>query len=245
MTIAFDHIIVLVHDLDAAARDYRALGFTVLERADTEHGKTRFRFVSFPDGSYILLTAFASAEAQASHRLGEVLADGEGWADWSFVLPDVTQTGAALAEAGFAVADPVRVSNIIADGRSWALDLLMCGRGAGGDVSLPFVISDVKGRAARIPTDAAPHANGATGIAGISISTGNHDAVARTLVALGGSNASSNRFDFGKGWVKVVPLDTPMGRRGGGVVELVLSGPQQDNFDLALTHGAPISMGKA
>lgn len=241
MTLAFDHFVLLVNDLDAAQADFEALGFTVQERADTEHGKTRFRFVSFEDGSYILLTAFASAEDQAAHRLGPVLEAGEGWADWSFALPDVTAARAALDAAGLAAEGPVRVSNVIADGRPWALDLLMCGRGAGGDVSLPFLISDLEGRAARIPA-ARPHTNGATGMVGLSLSTGDTATVGRVLKLLGGSELTRGHFDFGAVSVDLLPLNTPNGRAGGGMVELVLSGPEAREFDRTLAHGAPMRM---
>lgn len=237
MSISFDHLIVLVNDLEAAARDYQALGFTVLERHDTEHGKTRFRFVSFDDGSYILLTAFASAADQASHRLGEVLDAGEGWADWSFVVPKAGETAVALS--GFPQSGPVSVSNVIVDGRRWALDLLMFGRGAGGDVSLPFVISDVEGRSARIPGPV-PHANGATGIVGLKLSSANPVVVGRTLLALGGKEVSPYRYDFGKTSVEVLPLDAKGGREGGGMVEAVLSGSAAQTLDLGLAHGAPL-----
>src|SRR5690606_30298033 len=139
VTIAFDHFVLLVNDLDTASRDFAALGFTVLERADTSHGSTAFRFVSFAAGSYILLTAFRSPEGQASHRLGPVLDAGEGWADWSFVGPDATAAAASLSKNGFANKGPVPVSNVLAGGERWALDLLMTGRGSGGDFALPFL----------------------------------------------------------------------------------------------------------
>ena len=237
MSITFDHLIVLVHDLDTASRDYQALGFTVQERHDTEHGKTRFRFISFDEGSYILLTAFASAADQASHRLGEVLAAGEGWADWSFVVPDASAIAAALAS--FPQSGPGRVSNVIADGRTWALDLLMFGRGAGGDVCLPFVVSDVEGRSARIPGPV-PHANGATGIVGLRLSSADPVAVGNILMALGGTAATPCRYDFGAIWVEVLPLDAEGGRPGGGMVEAVLSGPAAQVLDLHRAHGAPL-----
>ena len=110
LTIAFDHLVLLVHDLEAASADFRRLGFTVLERVDTEHGATRFRFISFADGAYILLTAFADDEARAGHRLGEVLDHGEGWADYSLVVPDAGAVAAALGAAGHETRGPVRVS---------------------------------------------------------------------------------------------------------------------------------------
>lgn len=243
LSISFDHFVLLVHDLAAAARDFEALGFTVLDRADTEHGKTRFKFICFDDGSYILLTAFASPEDQAAHRLGEVLVGGEGWADWSFAYPDVTVIAAKLTDAGFANEGPVKVSNVIADGSPWALNLLMCGRGAGGDVCLPFVISDIEGRSARIPAPQ-PHANGATGIVGLSISTVDAATVGATLTELGGTQTNRGYFDFGKSWVEVLPLDAPLARAGGGMVEAVLTGDADMNFDITLTHGAPLRMVK-
>lgn len=241
MSLPFDHLVLLVHDLNAAARDFAALGFTVQERADTEHGKTHFRFVCFDDGSYILLTAFTSAEGQATHRLGEVLAAGEGWADWSFTVPSAQDAADALKAEGLPVRGPVPVSNVIADGSRWALELTLTGRGAEGDVSLPFVVSDVEGRPARIPAPV-PHANGATGIAGLSISTAGPAAVGRTLKALGGRETAPGRFDFGRVWVEVLPASTPLGRAGGGMVKAVLSGGAVREFDTALTHGAPLAM---
>ncbi|MCB1387603.1 MAG: VOC family protein [Rhodobacteraceae bacterium] len=244
MPIPFDHFVLLVQDLDQAARDFAALGFTVQTRADTEHGKAEYRFICFDDGSYLLLTAFTSPEAQATHRLGEVLAVGEGWADWSFTVPDAKAAAAALAAAGLPTRGPVAVSNVIADGSKWALELLMCGRGCGGDVCLPFVVSDVEGRSARIPAPK-PHANGATGLVGLSLSTADATTVGRTLALLGGTQTARGQFDFGKVRVEVLPLDTPQGRPGGGMVKAVLSGSTAREFDIAQTHGAPLAMIRA
>ena len=241
MSLPFDHFVLLVNDLDAAAADFAAMGFSILERADTEHGKTEFKFVCFDDGSYILLTAFTSAEAQASHRLGGVLEAGEGWADWSFTVPSSQATAEALSAAGLPNRGPVPVSNVIADGSRWALELLMCGRGAEGDVSLPFVVSDVEGRSARIPAPV-PHANGATGLVGLTISTADAAIVGKTLAALGGTETAPGHYDFGASWVEILPLDAPQARAGGGMVKAVLSGGEARDFDLALSHGAPLSM---
>ena len=244
MTLSFDHFVLLVDDLDLAVRDFQELGFTVLERADTEFGKTRFRFISFEDGSYILLTAFASPGDRIAHRLGVVLDEGEGWADWSFTVPDAPEAGRVLKKAGFSVADPVRVSNVLADNRPWALQLLMCGRGANGDVALPFLVSDVEGRAARIPGPE-PHENGATGAIGLSISTPDEEIVGATLAAMGGVETAPGHFSFGKVWVEVLPLTAPKSRPGGGMVEVVLSGGTDRVFDSRLTHQAPLRMEKA
>lgn len=252
----FDHVVLLVHDLDEAAADFEALGFTVLERADlnASHGSTVFRFVSLEDGSYILLTAFSSPQAMAAHRLGPVLQAGEGHADWSFTVPDATALGTRLKDAGFPVGGPVVVSNVVEGGHEWGLDLLMLGRGAGGDVALPFLVSDNQGREHRIPGPSA-HANGASAMVGIRLSSDDVDAVVKTLVAIGGrdvgtspDNDGDRRIDFGATWIDVATGDIEGGRPGGGIVEIVLASkePQRSAggrvLDGALSHGAPVRL---
>lgn len=62
---------------------------------------------------------------------------GEGFADYSFAVPDARAVSAAMTAAGFPTRGPVAVSNVPAGGGKWALELLMTGRGARGDVALP------------------------------------------------------------------------------------------------------------
>ncbi len=241
MTIAFDHFVLLVDDLDIAARDFQALGFTVLDRADTSHGSTVFKFVSFADGAYILLTAFTSAEGRKGHRLGPVMDAGEGWADYSFVVPDAAAAGAALTARGFATRGPVPVSNVLADGARWGLDLLMTGRGAGGDPALPFLVSDVEGRGHRIPGPST-HANGASGIASATVAAADPRAVANALIAMGGRETPGGpgiRVGFGAVHVDVQGLDAPGSRPGGGLSAVMLRGGVAP-LDPALIHGAPM-----
>lgn len=250
MNITFDHLVLLVDDLDATAADFTALGFTVLDRADTSHGSTIFKFVSFADGSYILLTAFTGDDARNGHRLGPVMDSGEGWADYSLVVPDATAAGAALTAGGFVAHGPVRVANVLEGGERWGLDLLMTGRGAGGNVALPFLVSDVEGRSHRIPGPSV-HANGATGIQGVTVSADDPRLVVNTLIAIGGQEetvAEGLRVRFGQVHVDVLGLSAvPEGRPGGGMVTVDVIGgsalPQQGQvLDLALTHGAPIRL---
>lgn len=256
MGLVFDHVVLLVRDLEKAAADFAALGFTILERADlnASHGSTIFRFASLKDGSYILLTAFTSDEAQSKHRLGPVLEAGEGHADWSFTVPSSAEMSEELKRAGFPVKGPVVVSNTVEGGHKWGLDLLMLGRGAGGDVALPFVVSDNEGRKHRIPGPS-DHANGATAMVGIRLSSIDVEAVVKTLVALGGKDigaspfkAGDHRVDFGQTWIDVAVDGVPGGRAGGGIVEVVLvsSDPRLPAegtvLDLGLAHGAPIRL---
>lgn len=259
MSLQFDHVVLLVNDLEKAARDFAALGFTVLQRADinASHGSTVFRFVSLADGSYILLTAFTGPDAMAKHRLGEVLEVGEGHADWSFAVADASALGAELKAAGAPVSGPVVVSNVVEGGHKWGLDLLMLGRGAGGDVALPFVVSDNEGRSYRIPGPSI-HGNGASAMAGIRLSSADSDTVVKTLLAIGGKeigvspdNAGDRRVDFGAVWIDVAPEKVAGGRAGGGIVEVVLTSADAGLpaggrvLDLDLAHGAPIRLIKA
>jgi catechol 2,3-dioxygenase-like lactoylglutathione lyase family enzyme len=257
----FDHIVLLVKDLAVAVKDYEALGFTVLERADTAHGSTSFRFVSFEDGSYILLTQFRDEAAMEKHRLGPLMkTGGEGLADYSFTVADAHGLKAKLAAAGRPVGGPVEVSNVLADGRTWGLDLLMAGTGCGGDAALPFVVQDRMGRANRIPGPS-KHANGARGILGLRVTTPAPDIVADTLDLLLEGKAKrststhqgkpSTIMDSGAGWIEIVPVkagDWTPGRKGGGQLELVVAtndrsaGPEGRLLDLKLAHGAPIRL---
>jgi catechol 2,3-dioxygenase-like lactoylglutathione lyase family enzyme len=255
LKITFDHLVLLVHDLDAAVADFGALGFTVLERADTSHGSTLFRFIPFDDGSYILLTAFAGEDGRKGHRLGSVLDSGEGWADYSFVVPNATEAGEALKAGGFAAKGPVKVSNVLAGGEAWSLDLLMTGRGAGGDVALPFLVSDNEGRNNRIPGPSR-HANGARGIAGLTVSTGDPKTVIDTLAAIGGEKeagaAKGARVRFSDVWVDVIPLaEAKAGRPGGGMVDVTVVSEAAGQpaggrlVDIGKAHGAPILLRSA
>ncbi len=178
-----DHVLLLVDDLDAAAADMTAAGFTVQTRADREvKGGSTYRFVSFPDGSYLLLTAF-TPEGAAAHRLARVIAGGQGWADWSFCVADVEAARAAGLAAGLAMGPVHVVANRVASGEEWGLRLLVSGRGSGGDEALPFLVQDRLNRHVRIPAPL-PHPNGATGIAGLSVAAADPAASARALAVL-------------------------------------------------------------
>lgn len=187
-----DHLIFLAHDLDEALDAWRGAGFTVQDRADEKPGSTISRFVVFPDGSYVQIAAFRSVTSIASNRLGPVMAAGGGWADYSFAVDDLDAASRRAAGAGVVLGAVHEVGNSIAGAGPWSLRLLLAGRGASGDDALPFLIQDVGGRELRVPAGAV-HANGALGLAGISVATTSPAASAVRLRALVGcaSNLSS------------------------------------------------------
>ncbi|WP_430259574.1 VOC family protein [Neorhizobium sp. IRS_2294] len=250
-----DHIIALVNDVEKAAADYAALGFTILERQDSQHGSAVYRFICLDDGSYILITAFTDAEALKKHRLGPLLAAGEGWGDYSFTVVSVDALSKELEAMGSKTAGPVDVGNTLADGSKWGLKLLMTGRGTGGDDALPFVVEDVVGRGYRIPA-AVPHANGATGIARMIIASPMAEATAKVLAAqmaapMQAAEAYQGRqaFSIAAGTYSVTVFQddaaSPIGRIGGGLYAVELKGSEAKGaLDLTLAHGALLSIVK-
>ncbi len=246
-----DHVILLVEDLDRASADIASSGFTVQDRADTKHGTTRFRFVTFEDGSYILITAFTSPDAAAGHRLGPVLAEKTGWADYSFAVADLDAAAQRAAAAGATLGAVHDVRNVVASGEEWALRLLVAGHGASGDDALPFLIQDVVGRNVRIPA-ARPHANGALGIAEIRVSAPDPAATSARLGALAGSSVTagpSGRFSLpvGSCTVTVAPAAAGLAgaRRTGGMASAVLrcrAGSKAAVLDGSATHHARIEL---
>lgn len=248
-----DHLILLVNDLEKAAANFVALGFTVLKRDDSTHGSSIYRFVCLDDGSYILITSFTDADALKKHRLGPLLAANEGWGDYSFTVDDVAATTTALTGIGAKTAGPVDVGNVLADGSKWSLKLLMTGRGTGGDDALPFVVEDVEGRSFRIPAPV-PHANGATAIARMVIASPTAAETAKVLAHLVSSTVEDGIAYKGKtayeikvgGYDIVVFQDdpaAPLGHIGGGLYDVILRGTKTvDAMDAGLLHGALLTI---
>ncbi|SFU21188.1 VOC family protein [Mesorhizobium sp. YR577] len=250
MSFAFDHLIILVHDLEAAVRDYEALGFTVQQREDSVEGSMLNRFICFADGSYLLLSTFAEPAKAAAHRVGRYLASGEGWADYSFVVDDVEAVHGRLASAGLPTRGPVKVANTLATGEAWSLDLLMAGVGADGDDALPFIVEDKQGRSHRIPA-ARAHSNGATGIAGIRLAVASSPSIVKALEIMAGhalkttsvtvAKKAATRVAFGCGWLDIVE-NLDLNRGMGGMFEVVLTTNAADiRLDPSLMHGAAMS----
>lgn len=240
-----DHVIVLVNDIDAAARAYETLGFTVQTRADAEVHGAYYRCITLADGSYILLTQFISEEVIAKHRLGPDLAEGEGFADWSFTVADVEATRADLAAAGGKTCGPVTVSNVLADGSPWGLKLLMTGKGTEGDDALPFVVEDTHGREFRIP-GYKPHANGVTHIREIRASSEHPAESARLLgvVMQAPVEGTTVMADPAPVVFASVREAGTAARKRGGIYELVLAGGEAAGLmDLDLAHGARLIRG--
>ncbi|HML24322.1 MAG TPA: VOC family protein, partial [Aggregatilinea sp.] len=79
MTLQLDHAVIAVHDLDTAANDYRALGFTVKRGGVHANRATHNALIVFGDGTYLeLLAATGDAPLPGVIDFGALLGAGEG-----------------------------------------------------------------------------------------------------------------------------------------------------------------------
>ncbi len=156
----FDHFVLVVPELGAAAAEYRERGFTVTPGGEHAGGLTYNALVGFQDGSYLELLAFHDLAAAGSHLWAPVAERGGGWADFALQSSDLGQDVAALgdlvakppAEGGRTRPDGLRVA--------WSVARLR--------PPLPFLIEDLTARELRVPSgDAAKHANGMTRVAAV------------------------------------------------------------------------------
>lgn len=156
-----DHIVLVVPGLAAAVADHRQRGFTVTPGGEHAGGLTHNALVGFADGSYLELIAFHDlAAARGKHSWAPVAERGGGWADFALLSDDLHRDVAALSDL---VARPPEEG-----GRTRPDGVALVWRVARLHRPLPFLIQDLTARALRVPSaDAARHANGTTGVAGV------------------------------------------------------------------------------
>jgi hypothetical protein len=157
----FDHVVLVVLDLEAAVAEHRDRGFTVTSGGEHAGGLTHNALVGFEDGSYLELIAFHDlAGAHGKHSWAPVAERGGGWADFALLSNDLRQDVAALGDL---VARPPEDG-----GRTRPDGLGIAWRVARLHKPLPFLIEDLTARELRAPGgDAAQHANRTAGLAGI------------------------------------------------------------------------------
>jgi hypothetical protein len=161
-----DHVVFVVRDLAAAMDDYRRRGFTVTPGGEHADGVTHNALIPFADGSYLELVAFHDLSRGLTHRWWKVAADGGGLADFALLSDDLAADTAALGE--LVAHPPAQGGRTRPDGTQlkWRTAVLV--------PPLPFLIEDLTARDLRVPGGAETlHANGATGIAALTL--GAHD----------------------------------------------------------------------
>jgi Glyoxalase-like domain len=179
-----DHIVIVVNDLQQAAKDYQQLGFTVVPGGKHPVGSHNV-LISLADGSYIEIIAFY--REAIDHRWWAPLEKGERLVDFCMQTDDLTGDTLKLRAAGIAINDPVPWSRTRPDGYElkWLLSLV---QGNQRGVA-PFLIQDVTSREERIP-QAFDHQNGAIGIETLTIAVEDLAAVQRWLDGVLGNRST-------------------------------------------------------
>ena len=189
MILGIDHLVIVVKDLDQAARDYQQLGFTVVPGGQHPVGSHNV-LISFEDGSYLEVIAFY--REAIDHRWWDPLTKGERLVDFCFQTDDLRGDTKKLQDAGVAINNPVPWSRKRPDGFElrWLLSLAT---GSHRGVA-PFLIEDVTARAERIPQQF-KHPNGITGIEKVVVAVGELGPIDKWYGALLGANGQAVRND--------------------------------------------------
>lgn len=184
-----DHLVIVVRNLDQAAKDYEQLGFTVVPGGQHPVGSHN-ALISFRDGSYLELIAFY--REAADHRWWEPLSKGERLVDFCLQTDDLRSDTKKLRDAGVAINDPVPWSRKRPDGYElkWLLSLAT---GSHRGVA-PFLIEDITPREKRIPREMT-HENGITGIAKVTVAVGELGPIKKWYGALLNANGETIRDD--------------------------------------------------
>ena len=217
MLTRLDHLVILVHDLARAVRDYGNLGFTVTPGGEHADGLTRNALIPFRDDSYLELVAFLDPDDPRDNVWGwrPFLSSGGGLIDCCAASDDLRADVRRLEELGFGVDGPADGGRRLPDGTEirWRIARVrQDGR------LLPFLIEDLTPRSLRVPDGSpATHPNGATGISRLEIVTPDAKSAARFFAALTGAGASLRL----------------------GVCELSLVAPEQDEARRRLDAAGP------
>lgn len=191
---SFDHVIIVVEDLEKGIVDFAALGFGVVKGGVHTGNLTHNALIPFADGTYIELLAptsnsFATMQPatpgtpQIPYYLARMLDAGEGLADFALWVNDIDTAVADAASRGITMAGPTESGRKRHDG----VDLLW--KVAQPDPEgLPFFIEDLTPRSFRVPA-AVQHSNGVVGMGGVTIAAQDVRARSRMLCDLLGGEA--------------------------------------------------------
>ena len=254
MTLALDHIVIAVADLDAAHADYTKLGFTVIRGGEHANGITHNVLVVFQDGAYLELIAWK--RPGPGMRWSDVYqASGEGFVDHALLPDDIAAVVSGAQSRGLDIEDPQPGGRNRPDGErlEWKT-----ARSPGSDV--PFLCGDVTPRRLRVQEgDVRRHPNGVTGVAEITIAVRDVAASLDRYAALlgakvgavedaqvGGAPARTATLQLGNGTLVTLACPTSangalaasLAGRGEGPFAVVFKGAGAADLDPALTHGA-------
>ncbi len=215
MPIGFDHIVITVNDLEQTIADYAAAGFTITPGGKHKHGVSHNALVTFQDGAYFELIAFHHGGEGHGTHWPLTLQKGEGIVDYALRTDDLEQELRELRANGLAYSDPKDGGRFRPDGQRVDWQTIRYGAGLAPS-RLPFYCHDLTQRSLRVPGGTnAVHANGVTGIAGVSVVVSDLDAASKDFTALTGDIgvevqgglpdvARARRFAIGAAWIEAV-----------------------------------------
>ena len=194
MPSALDHIVIVSTDLDTAIANARAAGFTVVPGGTHGSGHTHNALIAFADGAYIELFAPTEQGRTAEHRWLDRLRRGGGLVDFCLLCTDLAAEVAAVRERGIEYSAPFTMARVKPDGTRIAWSLATA-PGAVGERGWPFMIEDTTPRALRVPNEPAQtrHANGALGVAGITVLARDVEKLNREYEAILGAAATASK----------------------------------------------------
>jgi hypothetical protein len=185
-----DHLVIIFPDLQKAVADAAQAGFTVVPGGTHADGVTHNALIAFADGSYIELIAPVEGTEGKSHRWFPRLTAGGGLVDLCLGSDDLVADVREIANRGRDYSAPVENGRLRPDG----VELRWKGSmppGPVGGTGWPFLIEDVSPREHRVPGDpaAVTHANGAIGIAGVTVLANDLAGVTGDFEAITGRDA--------------------------------------------------------
>ncbi len=211
-SLAIDHIIIVVSDLNAATRQFDQLGFTVTPGGVHSGGLTHNALVPFADGTYLellattrnttfqliailkklrLLNIYTANQTAISRRLIEDIASGVGMNDYALLSKDLDEEMALSQKRDLTFTDPISGGRVRPDGQeiTWRTAVPKT-------LDVPFLIEDITPRELRVPmVDENAHSNGVSGVKGLTILVPNLvDSIARYRELLGEEPKTQPRY---------------------------------------------------
>jgi len=266
MPSSIDHIVIVSNDLDTAIANARTAGFTVVPGGMHGSGITHNALIGFTDGAYMELFAPTELGRTAEHRWFGRLRNGGGLVDFCLLAMDLAAEIAAIRTRGIEYSQPFAMERVTPEGTriAWRLSTAP---GAVGEKGCPFMIEDSTPRGLRVPHEPAQirHANGANGVAGITVlvrdvaeSAKEYEAIlgtpAQTLTSTLDGQTSGSILSLGTAWILLARPGSReetehLGRYGQGPYRITLrrhDGPISPGagslLDPALFSGAQIAL---
>lgn len=165
MSLPLDHVVIAVNDLAKAMDDYRQLGFQVLPGGKHPGRESSNALIVFTDGTYIELIAWGAPNEERWYKT--LQASGEGLVDFALLPSDTMAVLSQAQSRGLtSLHGPVDGGRIRPDGQ-W----LRWSSARSTTADLPFLCGDITPRALRVPEapELCKHANGALGVAGVTL----------------------------------------------------------------------------